>query len=109
MENLNEAIGGLIIVSGAVLIVFIISKFTYMIRKAMIDKGLVAEQKNRKTRFLEIGCIVIGLGIGFLVSSVFTTMDLSEDMMDLLVWGTISVFGGASLITAHFIRGKVEN
>jgi hypothetical protein len=35
-------------------------------------------------------------------------MDLLEDTMDLLVWGTILIFGAAGLIVAHFIRKRLE-
>ncbi len=108
MENLNEVLGGLAILTGAVLIVFIIAKYTYQLKKLMIEKGLVPASENRNLRFVDAGCIVIGLGVGLLVSSIFTTMKISEDTMDLLVWGTISIFGGLSLIVAHFIRKKVE-
>lgn len=108
MENLNEALGSLVLVSGTVLIVFIIAKYTYLIKKAMIEKGLATEKNSHKLKYLDIGCITIGLGIGLLVSSIFTSMNISEDMMDLLVWGTISIFGGISLIVAHFIRSKLE-
>ncbi len=108
MENLNEALGGLIIATGAVLIVFIIAKYTYLIKRSMIEKGLVAGPVNQKFKYIDIGCIVIGLGFGLLISSVFTTMKISEDTADLLVWGTISISGGISLIVAHFIRRKFE-
>ena len=108
MENLNEALGGLVLVIGIVLIVFIIAKYTYLIKKAMIEKGLATEKASYRLKYLDIGCITIGLGFGLLVSSIFTSMKISEDMMDLLIWGTISIFGGVSLIVAHLIRRKLE-
>ena len=74
----------------------------------MIEEGIYIENKTSKFKYLDIGCIVFGLGIGLLVSSVFTTMDLLEDTMDLLVWGTILIFGAAGLIVAHFIRKRLE-
>jgi hypothetical protein len=108
MENLAEAlaIGGLL--CGFVLIVFIIAKYTYLIKKAMIEKGLTTSHPNIKLKYLDIGCIIIGLGVGLMVSSIFTRIEISEDTMDLLVWGTILIFGGFSLIIAHFIRRKLE-
>ncbi|NRB62011.1 MAG: hypothetical protein HRU40_03095 [Saprospiraceae bacterium] len=109
MENLNEALGGLVIITGAILVVYIISKYTYLIKKAMIEKGLLTQQSNQKVKYIDIGCIVIGLSVGLLVSSVFTTMNISEDTMDLLVWGTISFFGGIGLIIAHYLRRKIED
>ncbi|WP_282079094.1 DUF6249 domain-containing protein [Aquimarina algiphila] len=108
MENLGEALGGLIIVIGLVVMVFIVAKYNYLIKKAMIEKGLVPEQSQSKFKYIDIGCIVFGLGIGLLFSSIFTSMDLTEDTTDLLVWGTILIFGSAGLVAAHFIRKRLE-
>ncbi|MEM7087159.1 MAG: hypothetical protein AAF489_13310 [Bacteroidota bacterium] len=108
MENLNEALGMLAIIIGLVSVVFIIAKYTYLIKKAMIEKGVMNQPNHRRTTYTDIGCIILGLGIGFMVSSIFTEMNLSEDTTDLLVWGTISIFGGLSLLLAHFVRRKLE-
>jgi hypothetical protein len=109
MGNLIEAISGILVVSGMVLIVFIIARYTYLIKKAMINKGLAKEQSNNAFKYMDLGCVVIGLGIGLLVSSIYTVLDISEDTSDLLVWGTLSIFGGLSLIVAQIIRRKFEN
>jgi len=109
MENINEALGMLVIVIGFVVIVFILAKYTYLIKKAMIEKGLAVAPSKNNGKYVDIGCIIVGLGLGFLVSSVFTEMDLTEDTTDLLVWGTIAIFGGLSVIVAHFIRKKLDN
>lgn len=90
----------------AVLVVFIIAKYNYLIRKAMIEKG--NEVDKRKMNYLDIGCIVLGVGIGLGISSVFTVMDLSEDTMDLLIYSVILICGGLGLVTAHLIRTKYE-
>ncbi len=108
MKDLNEFLGFGIIVIAIILIVFIIARYTYLLKKMMIDKGVYLDQKTTKFKYLDVGCIVFGLGIGLFVSSIFTTMDLLEDTMDLLVWGTILVFGAAGLIVAHFIRKRLE-
>lgn len=108
MNSINEILGFSIIVSAILLIVFIISRYVYLVKKLMIEKGIYIEHKTNRFKYLDIGCIVFGLGIGLLVSSIFTTMDLLEDTMDLLVWGTILIFGAAGLIVAHFIRKKLE-
>ncbi len=107
MESTQDLLMGLAMLTGIVTIVFIIARYTYMIKKAMIDKGLPLKPSNAKLKYLDIGSIVIGLGIGLMVSSIFTTMELSEDTMDLLVWGTILIFGSIGLIAAHFIRRKL--
>lgn len=109
MNNLNEILGFSIISITVLLVIYIIARFTYLTKKAMIDKGIYVEQKTRQFKYLDIGCIVFGLGTGLLVASIFTTMDLLEDTMDLLVWGTILIFGASGLIVAHFIRKRLEN
>ncbi len=108
MKELNEILVFGIMGLAIILIVFIIARYTYLTKKAMIEKGMYLEQGVNKFKYLDIGCIVFGLGIGLLVSSIFTTMQLTEDTMDLLVWGTILIFGAAGLVVAHFIRKKLE-
>lgn len=109
MESTRDLLMGLGMITGIVLIIFTIAKYNYLIKKAMIDRGLTKEQSNTKLRYLDFGCIVLGLGVGLVVSSVFTTMDLLENTVDLLVWGTILIFGSIGLVLAHFIRRKLGN
>ena len=107
MEKIDEIFSLLILALGIILVVFILAKYNYMIKKAMIDNGLTTTPIKNSGKYIDMGCIVIGLGIGFLVSSIFTEMQLTEDTTDLLVWGTIGICGGAGLITAHFLRKKM--
>lgn len=108
-DNITEILGGLLLVTALVTIVFIIAKYNYLIKKAMIEKDIYVKRVTMKYRYLDLGCIVFGLGIGLLVSSLFTNTDMNEDTVDLLVWGTILIFGAAGLILAHFIRKKLES
>ncbi|NHN27791.1 hypothetical protein FIA58_019095 [Flavobacterium jejuense] len=108
MENLQEVLGALFLMMGIVVIVFIIAKYSYLIKKAMIEKGLVVAENSKKMLYQDIGCIVLSLGIGLIVSTMFTTMDLSEDTMDLFVWGTILIFGAIGLLVAHWLRTRKE-
>ncbi len=108
-SKILEILGGLVLVGALVSIVFIIAKYNYLIRKAMIEKGVYIERVTNKYRYLDIGCIVFGLGIGLLVSSVFTVMSITEDTMDLLIWGTILIFGAGGLVLAHYIRKRLES
>lgn len=87
-------------------VIFIIARYTYLIRKAMAENGLQAPKTFTKSRLMHIGGILIGLGLGLMVSSVFTLMDLSENTADLLIWGTIVLFGGFGLIVAHLLDEK---
>ncbi len=109
MKTTENIILGIGIFGGFVLIVYILARYTYLIKKAMIEKGLTGESTGSKYRYLDIGCIVLGVGAGLLISSIFTTMKMNEDTMDLLVWGTILIFGGIGLLIAHSIRRKQEN
>ncbi len=104
-ENIFLSIG---LFGGIVLIVYILARYTYLIRRAMIEKGLV-NSTGTNFRFLDWGCIVLSLGVGLIISSIYTAFDLTEDTMDLLVWGTILIFGGIGLMVAHSIRKKQEN
>ncbi|MEO1031152.1 MAG: hypothetical protein AAFX55_07090 [Bacteroidota bacterium] len=109
MKDFNEAIGFAALALGFISVVFIIARYTYLIKKEMIKQGIYLENRAVKYKYLDIGCIVFGLGIGLLVSSIFTSIDLTEDTTDLLVWGTILIFGAAGLVAAHFIRKKLED
>ena len=104
MENYQEALGALFLMTGVVIVVFIIAKYTYLIKKAMIEKGLATSSNSKRMQYIDIGCIVGGLGVGLMISTIFTTMELSEDSTDLLVWGTILICGAIGLVVAHFLR-----
>lgn len=109
MKDFNEAIAFSVIVLGLLSVVFIIARYNYLIKKEMIKQGIYLDNRTVKYKYLDIGCIVFGLGIGLLVSSIFTSITLTEDTTDLLVWGTILIFGAAGLVAAHFIRKKFED
>ncbi|WP_299217274.1 DUF6249 domain-containing protein [uncultured Aquimarina sp.] len=103
----QEIIFGLMFFVLIITLVFIIARYMYLIKKALIEKGQYQDHKNNTLKYLDIGCIVFGLGVGLFVSSIFTTIELSEDTADLLIWGTILIFGAAGLIVAHFIRNRL--
>jgi flagellar biosynthesis protein FliQ len=107
MENFQEAIGALVLMSGVVIIIYIIARYTYLVKKAMIENGHVSPSKSSKLIFIDYGCIVGGIGVGLIISSIFTLTDMKEDTMDLLVWGTILIFGALGLILAQFLRSKL--
>jgi hypothetical protein len=108
MEDYQEALGALILITGFVVVVFIIAKYTYLTKKAMIEKGFASPSNSKKAQYIDIGCIVGGLGVGLMVSTIFTTMELSEDSTDLWVWGTILICGAIGLVAAHFLRRKFD-
>jgi hypothetical protein len=106
MENLESIVISVCIFGSVVLVVFIIAKYTYLIKKALADRGM--PPSTAKINYLEIGCIVLGIGLGIGLSSIFTVMNLPEDTMDLLVWSVISIGGGLGLFASHFMRKKIE-
>ncbi len=99
---------GISLVTCIVLVVYILSKYNYLLKKAVIERGAEYELPKNRYRYLELGCVIIGLGLGLGISSVFTFMELSEDALDLLVWATILICGGGGLVVAHLIRRKQE-
>lgn len=108
MEHIQEALGALFLMAGVVTIVYIIARYSYLIKKAMIEKGLANSETSKKMQYLDLGCIVLSLGLGLIVSTIFTTMELTEDTADLLIWGTILVFGAIGLLVAHWLRKRTK-
>ncbi|MEM6719749.1 MAG: DUF6249 domain-containing protein [Bacteroidota bacterium] len=108
-----ETTGDIIVMTsfaiGIVGIIFILARYNYLIKKAMIERGLTESLEQTKTRYIDLGCLVLGLGIGMLISSFFTQLDLEEGTMELIVWGIILIFGGLGVIAAHFLRKRMEN
>ena len=106
MEDFQDAIGAVALMSGLVVVVYIIARYTYLVKKAMIEKGLASPTKSTRIMFIDFGCILGGIGLGLIVSSIFSVMDLVENTTDLLVWGTILIFGAVGMVLAHFLRNK---
>ncbi len=55
MENVQDAIGALVLMSGLVVIVYIIARYTYLVKKAMIENGLAIPAKSKRLMFIDIG------------------------------------------------------
>lgn len=106
MESFESIIVSICVFGSGVLVIFIIAKYNYLLKRALAEKGIVPT--TIKISYSEIACIVIGIGIGLGISSIFTIMNLSEDTMDLLIWAVILIGGGLGLFAAHFIRQRSE-
>lgn len=106
MENYQDAIGAIVLMSGLVVVAYIIARYTYLVKKAMIENGLTSPTKSKKLMLIDFGCILGGLGLGLIVSSIYSAMKLDENTTDLLVWGTILIFGAMGMVLAHFLRSK---
>ncbi len=107
MENFENIIVSICVFGSGALVIFIIARYNYLLKKALADKGIVP--KSIKISYSEIACIVIGIALGIGASSAFTVLDLSEDTMDLLVWSVILIGGGLGLFAAQFVRQKTES
>ncbi|MFL1896346.1 DUF6249 domain-containing protein [Aquimarina sp. 2-A2] len=102
----QEVIFGITFFALIISVIYIIARYTYLIRKAMAENGMQTSKTIIKNRFIHVGGILIGLGLGLMTSSLFTLMELNEDTADLLIWGTIVLFGGLGLIVAHHLEDK---
>lgn len=109
MENYQDTLAQMIMMTGVVLVIFIIAKYTYLVKKAVIEKGLTAKTNSGKLHYIDIACVMGSLGIGMMITTIYSTMDLSGDSADLLTWGTIFIFGAIGLFAAHILRRKFES
>ena len=100
MEQINEIVGGLIIVSGFVAITYFVARYTFLIKKMLIEKGITKENSGQGITKQDVAYVVIGLGIGLLITSGLSLLELTEDTMDLLGWGVVLVFGAAGLLVS---------
>lgn len=106
MESLEEVVVSISLFGSAVLVIFILAKYNYLIKKVYAEKGM--QGSRQKTNYKEIACIVIGIAIGLGASSIYTVMVLPEETMELLIYATILLGGGAGLFAAHNSRKKFE-
>jgi hypothetical protein len=108
MINIENIVMGIAVFSSVVLVVFILARYHYLIKKAIAENGGMAASPTNRISYLELGCVVLSLGVGLAVSSVFTEMQISEGTMDLLVWGTIVAFTGGGLMLAQLVRNRAN-
>ncbi len=106
MENLESIVISISLFASVVLVIFFLAKYNYLIKKVYAEKGLQPVEK--KVRYMEIGCIVIGIAFGLGTSSIFTMMPIAEETMELLIYSTILLGGGLGLFAAHYRRDKHE-
>ena len=89
-------------------VVYFSVKYNYRIKKAILDKGGNLERTKKKFPFLEIGLTALGIGLGLAVSVFPQSSNLPEDSKDLLIGACILLFGGGGLVSAFFIRKKLD-
>ena len=100
MDQLSEALGGLIIVSGMVLIVYFIARFTFLTKKMLAEKGMLGKGWSPQVTKRDVAFVTIGIGVGLLGSALLSLLELYEDTMDLLSWGLILISGAIGLLLA---------
>ena len=99
-QHINELAGGLIIVSGFVAIAYFIAKYTFLIKKMLIEKGIAKEPTGQGISKKDVAYIIVGIGVGLLITGGLSLFDFSENTLDLLGWGTILISGAVGLIIA---------
>jgi len=90
------------------LVVFFTTKFSYQTKKAILDKGGKIELAKKKFPLLEIGLTIVGLGIGLATAVIPQSSGLPEDSKGLLVAACILLFGGLGLVSAFYIRKRLD-
>lgn len=109
MGYYEDVLMALVLITGAVIVVFIIAKYNYLVKNAMIEKGLVSQAGSKKMKYIDLGCILGGLGIGLMMSTIYRELGLTGDTADLLAFGTVLIWGAAGLFTANYFRRKFDN
>ncbi|MCI4671887.1 MAG: hypothetical protein MRZ79_27340 [Bacteroidia bacterium] len=100
MDKFAETLGGLIFVGGAVLIVYFIAHYTYLIKKMLAEKDMLSNRTESRLNKLDVAYVVIGVGVGLLLASGLGSFDLGEDSTELLSWGIVLISGALGLIIA---------
>ncbi len=91
-----------------ILVVYFTSKFNYQTKKAILEKGGKIELHKRKFPFLELGLTILGIALGLAFAVIPQSLNLSEDAKGLLIGASILFFGGLGLISAFFIRRRLD-
>lgn len=108
MSHLVEILVPLAFFALIVLVVFFTTKYNYKIKKAILEKGGNIELVKRKFPFLEIGLTILGIGLGLAVAVIPQSLNLPEDSKGLLIGACVLLFGGGGLVSAFFLRKKVD-
>lgn len=109
MEHLTEIIIPVAFFAMVFLIVYFTSKYNYKLKQAIIEKGGNVELTRKKFPLIELGAVILGIGLGLGLAIIPQSMSISEDTKDLFTGALVLIFGGAGLVSAFFIRRKIEN
>lgn len=86
---------------GLVTIVYFIARYSFLIKKMLIEKGVARDgTAGQGVNKRDVAFIVVGLGVGLLITGGFSLLDLTEDTLDLIGWGVVLICGAAGLLIA---------
>jgi len=109
MAHLENIVMGIGLASTLILVTYFITKYNYLLRKALLDRGEYERFAKRKIRFLELGCLMIGIGFGLGFSAFFYVAGERWSIIaELMSYVFPLIFGGTGLVLAYFIRRKFE-
>ena len=91
-----------------VLVVYFTTKYNYKTKMAILEKGGKIETTKKRFPFLEVGLSLLGIGLGLAISVIPQSSGLPESSKDLLVGAFVLLFGGIGLVSAFFIRMRIE-
>ena len=105
LDNLIMVFG---VFGSATLVIFILARYNYLIKKAYAEHGIDSPVASRIS-LRDMACLLLSLGLGLGIASVFTTLSLSEDTIDMLVYATLLICGGSGLFLAHYLRKRFDH
>ncbi|MBX2877677.1 MAG: hypothetical protein KTR30_36495 [Saprospiraceae bacterium] len=109
MAHLENIVMGIALSSTLIFVTYFITKYNYLLKKALLDRGEYERFARRKIRFLELGCLMVGLGFGLGFSSFFYVAGGQWTVLaELMSYVFPLIFGGTGLLAAYFIRRKFE-
>ncbi|MEM8983602.1 MAG: hypothetical protein AAGC71_11285 [Pseudomonadota bacterium] len=105
---MSDLIFGFTFFGGITLIVFILARFNYLIKKTAYENGIAPNESYFKLRVFELGCTVVGVGLGLGLSAIFMEFDLAPGTKELIVYAFTLCLGGAGMIISHVVRKRQD-